>query len=533
MAVPVDWFSSNNATANAIAVEINNSTSTHGYSASAASAVITIQAAPGTGATPNGYVVATDEQGDVTVIDADMADGVTYVAPVAQVAKLTIGGTYAATDVYTATLNSVDYKATGRASAHGLSAFVYKGRVYSTARSLIRYCKLNDPTDWTDATTSTGAGFINVSNDSQGDLRLVGMAVYQTKVAVFARKSIKIYSFSADAADNVFEQAIDNAGAVALRAIIPYFNTDILYLDQPGIRSVRVRDVDANPYVDTPGDQLDPFIQEWISSVTEEAAQRAVGIIEPLDGRYLLAIDERIFVLSTFPKSKIEAWTYYEPGFIVTDFVRIDTKLYARDEDTIYLYGGISGSEYPDDNTQDIEVSLPFVSPKNPAEFKEWQGFDSACVGTWRVQALVDPNDESKLIEIGRVVNTTYNHGGIGAVGESTLFALKLTCDTGGATSISSLEVHYEAGDSESVACVLCGVVRDLFGVRCVLCGADEYITRGRGRWQVLTDHDKLSIYHLSILGNSLVRNLAPATSRRPFSQAIASASFVALEPSK
>ena len=154
MATPINWFSSHSATANAVAIEINNNTSTHGYTASVLGAVITMQAAPGEGATPNGFAVAAVAAGDVTATTVTMTGGVTYVAPVAQISKLTIGGAYAATDVYTATLNSVAYKATGRASAHGTSAFVYKGRVYCTARSLVRYCKLNDPTDWT--TTGTG-----------------------------------------------------------------------------------------------------------------------------------------------------------------------------------------------------------------------------------------------------------------------------------------------------------------------------------------------------------------------------------------
>ena len=277
------------------------------------------------------------------------------------------------------------------------------------------------------------------------------MAVYLTSVAVFSRRSISIYDLSQAASENVFKQSINNAGAIALRSIMPFLNTDILYLDEPGVRSVRIRDAgDANPYVDEPGTKLDTFVQSWTASVTEDVLRRAVGIIEPRDGRYLLAIGTRVFVLSVFPRSKIEAWTYYEPGLEITEFTRIDNKLFARDTNSIHLYGGVSGNEYPGDATQDISIELPFISPKNPAEFKEWTGFDAACVGTWRVQALVDPGDEAKLIEIGRIVDTTYNHGGIGAVGESPLFAFKLTCTTGGATSVSSLEMHYESGDSEA-----------------------------------------------------------------------------------
>lgn len=450
LGVAHDWFQSNNATANAVAVEINNNTSMHGYTASVGGAVITIRAAPGAGATRNGFVVARTVAGDVTATTANMAGGVTYVAPVAKISKITLGGSFVATDIYQFTLNNVTRKATGRASAHGTYAFVYKGRVYCLARSLIRYCKLNDPTNWTDVTLSTGAGFINVASDAQGDQRLLSMAVFQNYTAVFSQKDIRLYTISADATENALFQAIANSGVLAARSVASTSTTDLLFLDVPGVRSIRTQDVTAGPYVDDTGTQLDTLFQEWAATVTERRLERAVAAIEPRDGRYLLAVGSRIFVLSSFPRSKIEAWTYYEPGFTVTDFVRVQRKLYARDTTKIYLYGGLTGEEYPDDDEQDISVELPFIGVKNPAEFKEWMGFDAACAGVWRVQALVDPNHENKLIEIGRITNTTYNHGGIGSVGESTLFALKLTCDTGGKVSISSLEMHYQGGDSEA-----------------------------------------------------------------------------------
>lgn len=450
MEVPVDWVSSNNATATAVAVEINNRTSTHGFSASAASGVVTIQAEPGTGASPNGDVVAIDTDGNVTASTANMSGGVTHVAPVAQISKVVFGGTFQAADKFTLTLNSVAFVATGRASAYPTSAFVYKGREYATADSLLRFCKLNDPTNWTDADASTGAGAINVSSDSQGNQRLVGLSVYQTSVAVFAELSIRVYDLFADASLASLRQVLENCGTRAPRSIMPYFNSDLLYLDEPGIRSVQVRDVNGNAFIEDTGTQIDPLVQDWIASLPEATVERAVAVIEPIDGRYMLAIDERIFVLSHFPRKKISAWTYYEPGFVVTDFARVARRLYARDTGTIYLYGGVDGDTYPDADEQEIEIELPFTGVKSPADFKNWTGFDCVCSGTWLIEMLVDSTDEAKKVTIGRVVDTTLNHGGIAAVGESTLFAVRATCASGGRATMSSLQVHYEGGDSES-----------------------------------------------------------------------------------
>lgn len=58
LAAAVNWTASNDATANALAIAINNNSATSGYTATVAGSIVTIKAAVGTGATPNGYVVA-------------------------------------------------------------------------------------------------------------------------------------------------------------------------------------------------------------------------------------------------------------------------------------------------------------------------------------------------------------------------------------------------------------------------------------------------------------------------------------------
>jgi hypothetical protein len=449
MGAAVDWITSHSATATAVAVEINNGTSTHGYSASALGAVVTLQAAPGTGATPNGDVVAVTVAGDVTAGKTNIASGVAYVAPVAQVVLVEFGGTVENEDRFTITVDDVDYVATVRASNHGTSGFIYKSRVYVTAASLIRYCKLNDPTDWTDSTESTGAGFINVANDASGNEVQAGLASYETSVAAFARSSIRIYNLFADAEENALVQPLDNTGTIAPNSVaaIPSPTGDVLYLDEPGIRALRVRDVNSNAYVGDSGSQIDPLVTEWVSSLSEAVVGRAVGVIEPLDGRYMLAIGSRMFVLSYFPSAKINAWTYYEPGFTASAFARVNRRLYARDEDTIYLLGGPNGATYPDDDEQNVIVALPFAGAKNPAQFKNWKGVDVACENVWDIDLLVDPENDAKFINIGRINGTTYGLQDIAALGEHPQFAALLTCATAGFASLSSFIAHYDSDE--------------------------------------------------------------------------------------
>ena len=362
LSAPINWATSNDSTASQVVAAINNYASISGYTASAVGAVVTILAAPGTGAAPNGTILTAAVTGTVSALTTNFAGGVTAVTPVAQIASVALGGTYEATDRFTVTVNGTAYIATGRSSGHGTSAFVHKKREWLTANSLFRYCKLNDPSDWTDSNASTGAGFINMSNDSEGTERLVASAPYQTSVVIFARKSVRVYSLSTDAQQNAFVQSIDNTGAIAPRSVLAYGNTDVFFLDETGIRSLKARDASNAAYVSDAGSAIDPFVQAWIATLSDDVVENACAVIEPTEGRYWLAIGPRIYVLSYFPASKVNAWTHYEPGFTATALVRLDRRVFARDATTIYCYGGLSGEVYPGAGEFPATVELPFMS---------------------------------------------------------------------------------------------------------------------------------------------------------------------------
>lgn len=445
MSVGVDWILSNAATANAIAAEINNRTATHGYTAVAANGVITITAAPNTGAGPNGFAVALVKSGNVTGTTADMAGGVTAVEAVAQVSKVVLGGTYEPTDKFTITINGTNYVATGRASGMGVNVHIKKSRVWSLAGTLLNGCKLNDPTNWSDATASTGAVSIDVSNDSDGTERLVGMESYQTFDAVFSQTEIRLYTLDADATLISLTQNLDNTGTLAGRGIISYGNNDVFYLDTTGIRSLRQRDIVNAAFVSDVGNAIDTFVREHVESLPVDTVSRAVAVMEPVDGRLWVSLGERIYVLSYFPSSKINAWSYYEPPASITDFVRIGDKVYARGGDTIYLYGGDDGNTYPGDNEQIVSAQLPFLTAEKPANQKVFDGYDTALDNEWLIEVLPDPNDETKIVTVGRLNRNTFHLPDVALPVRSTCLAVNLTCSKAGPASVSALTLHFNA----------------------------------------------------------------------------------------
>ena len=444
----VEWISSNSATANALAVAINNYSATSGYTAVALGTGVTITAAVGTGATPNGYAVVVTSGGDVATSASNFAGGVTYVAPVAQVYRVVIGsGTFDAADLWKVTVNGTLYQTTGRGAGAGTSIFVNKGRVWSTARGLVRYCVLDDATDWaTTAVPATDAGFINVSTDAGGETYHIGMALYQGNAAIFGRDSVHIYSLSADATEISIVDTLDHTGTMAARALVSYGNLDVYYLDDSGVRSIRSRDGYNAAYVSDVGNAIDSFIQEWMRGIDEDTLARAVGVIDPTDGRYLLAIDDRIFGLSYYPSSKITAWSYVDPGFSVTDMLRVRRSIFARSADVIYRYGGEDGDVYADADELAVVIETPFMSANDPAGFKGLTGFDMAGENEWLVEVLIDPEDTTKVITVGVVDFVTYNRSTIAmpGIGSCALLAVRFTCTAAGPASLSNFALHYE-----------------------------------------------------------------------------------------
>lgn len=445
----INFITSNNATAAQVAVNINNNTSTHGYTAAAAGNTVSLLAGPGLGAAVNGFVIAVTTSGNVTATGGAMAGGVTKVDPVAQISVAVLGGLFEPSDVYSIAINGTAFPATGRASGMGLAVATSKNRIWSVAGTLLVGSKLGDPSNFSDTSTSSGKVVLEVSSVSEGTERLIGLAEYNAYLAVFSNTAIRLYSLDADASQIAFYKSIQSTGTLATRAIVAQGSDDVFYLSPTGIRDLRPRDVINVAYVSDIGTAIDPFVRDQINSVTGAVLSQAVSVIEPIDGRFMLAIGTRVFVLSYFVSSKINAWSHFDPGFQITDFATIGTRLYARAGDTIYLYGGLNGTTYPALSETPCVAEFPFLTANSPPVQKLMLAFDMACSNEWHAELLVDPNDETKIVDIGRPTATTYGRPDVAAVGRTTHFALRLTCAGEGFGSVSSLVFTFQGEDKK------------------------------------------------------------------------------------
>ncbi|MDP6080570.1 MAG: hypothetical protein QF435_10885 [Arenicellales bacterium] len=369
----------------------------------------------------------------------------TVAAGTASAYDITSSGTSSvvgATTTYTTSMS-------GGGSASGTytpGEFVWTGgnKVYQLSESLMFFSGIETPTEWLDS--SLGAGFINMSNQAAGSEKLQAMANYFQNVAIFSERAVQIWALDPDPDANYQTQVLSNTGTIAGHSVVQFGDNDVFYLSETGIRSLRARDSSNAAFVNDVGNAIDDIIRDDIASSRTEAVN-AKGVIEPREGRYLLAVGTTIYAFSYFPGSKINAWSKYEPGFTVDSWAVQGEKLYCRDtNDKLYLFGGTTGTTY---DSSSVTATIPFLDAGTPATTKVYSAIDLACDGVWAVNVATDPQDISLTELVATVPDTTYGLGSAAFTGTSTHIGLTLTHSSAGKAKLANLVVHYTSATAD------------------------------------------------------------------------------------
>ncbi|SFI05751.1 hypothetical protein [Methylobacterium brachiatum] len=309
---------------------------------------------------------------------------------------------------------------------------------YVTGPNLI-YSNLADPTNFdpdsgttrasgtgaTGASTSTGvgAGFNDLSEEDYGSEDLVAIGRYQNYLAIFSDRTVQIRYVDPDPALSKQIQALHNTGTISPRSVTEFGDTDLFYLDASGLRSLKARDA-SNAAVSTDiGSAIDVLLTDFVAGSSPADVRNAIGVIEPRDGRFWLAISDTIFVFSYFPAAKVSAWTIYKPGFKVEDMIVLNRRVYLRSGNQIYVYGGL-GAELQYDATEAV-AWLPYLDGDRPTETKTLQGVDAAVRGSWRIEIGMDPANLAASDKIGEITETTFMANRIPGSAQATHFSLR------------------------------------------------------------------------------------------------------------
>jgi hypothetical protein len=447
----VQWTASNSATMTALAAQINSWTSSVEYVASVDAGKLVIKGIAGSGSTPNGRIISVSVVGDVVIGSLlTMSGGTAAVAAVPQKSTYALSGfgiNKKVTFVATPTLDSANpiyWGATRVANTTPVSALTYKTKAHLTSGSSLFFSGVNQPTKWGE--NGVGAGFINLSNNNGGNETLTGLALYQGNLAAFSRRTVQVWAIDTDPALNKQGQVLSNTGALGAGSIVSVGDIDVFFLSDSGIRSLRARDSSNAAVVNDVGTPVDGLVLADLAGMTDAQKAACPAIIEPIDGRYWIAIGSKVYVFSYFPNSSVAAWSVYEPGFDITKFTTKEGRVYARAGNTIYLYGGTNNAQY-DGST--VELVLPYLDGGKPAHMKTIEGLDMTCEGTWAVEMGMDPLAPNARDTASTVTQPTFSLGRVGSSGIGTHVGIRMVSSSPGYARLANLIVHFKLNESD------------------------------------------------------------------------------------
>lgn len=450
---PKNWSVSHSNFMQAIVNQINAYTSQTEYQATLSEGRVVISALAGTGKSPNGRPINVETSGNIVIGSiTTMRGGQDYQPAVRKKVRYNIGGgtfypeknvTLIATkDLDSA--NPIYWGATRVTGTKPVAAITHKTKAHVAAGSSLFFSGVNNPKKW--GQDGVGAGFINMSNNSGGNEVLTAAALYQGNMAVFSRRNVQIWSIDTDPANNRQGQVLSNTGSFGARSVISVGDIDVFYLSDSGIRSLRARDSSNAAVVNDVGTPVDGLILSDLNGLTDTQKSACPAIIEPVDGRYWIAIGNKIYVFSYFPSSQVAAWSTYEPGRTFTDFTSKDGKIYAKEGQFVYVYGGLNGNTY--DNSE-VEVVLPYLDGGKPAHIKTLMGLDMTCEGEWAVEIGMDPINPGARDIVATVSQPTFTLGRIQANGMGTHVGVRLVNQSSGYARLANLICHFEFNESD------------------------------------------------------------------------------------
>lgn len=373
-----------------------------------------------------------------------MAGGVTETVGVGKKIAVTVGGTFEAGDLFNLRLGEYNYGYVAKPTPPVSFVRTFGKKVYAITDTLLQFSAINKPKQW-DTTYGIGAGFINMFNEFTGGEKLRALAAYAGRLAIFARRTIQVWSLDVDPSRNSQMQVLDNIGALAPKSVCQVGDVDVFFLADSGVRSLRSRDTNNIAFSADVGNPVDDLVTAEIRALGA-TAEKAIGVIEPADGRYWLAMGAKIYVFSHFASSKVAAWSTYLPGFTATDIVPTNGRLWLRGSDgKLYLYGGDNNTTF---DSCTVSGKIPFLSTGSPATEKTFTAFDAVVENEWSFSIGTNPESPDTRDLIGSLWAPSFDMRRIAVNAVGTHFSVSFTTSSPGFARLSNIIIHYNAHEA-------------------------------------------------------------------------------------
>lgn len=340
----------------------------------------------------------------------------------------------------------------------GKTVTAHQSKVYVTDGPNLRFSAIKNASDF----AGTGSGLIDVTQESAYGDTLVAAEAYYDALAVFSRTNVQVWGMDADPVKNALQQTLDNIGLVAPKAVARYGTGDVLFLADTGIRSLRARDSSNAASVNDVGSPVDALIRERRTTLSPALAEKIAATVDPLTGRFWLVWGSEIFALSTYPNSKISAWSLLDVGMEVDHIVGANARIALRIGEELFLYGlpPDSGANPFDPSvpltanplaydSSPVVFETPFFDAGRPATEKHWQSLDVTAEGTWAVEVNPDPTSAApKWIPVATVTKPTWGLLRVPLDLRANHLAVRLTSSGPGQARLSNMALHFSDGEA-------------------------------------------------------------------------------------
>jgi hypothetical protein len=274
---------------------------------------------------------------------------------------------------------------------------------------------------------------------------LISMADYGGDLAVFAKRHIFVWNIDVIPDGDFKKQTIHGTGTFAPHSVVPWGQTDVMYLDVSGIRSLRARDSSEQAFSADIGTMIDQLVRAKIESLTDdEKKYRVWGIVEPRSGRLWMALKDRIYVLSFYPSSRVAAWPWYDATTAPVDYlVSSDDSVYWRSGNNVVIWR--RGRR---DSTTPKRGACPVYRWRETSDLQELDRHDGALWHVGRAR-VVHPTLPTALDLIATLTKSSYQQQKIAMNGESPAVSLELRTTFVGPARIGNAALHYTDSNAD------------------------------------------------------------------------------------
>jgi hypothetical protein len=352
-----------------------------------------------------------------------------------------------------------------QATGKGYNIRTYKEKMYGVNGRNLFYSAVGDPTIWLDPSPDSDgnleknhSGSTNLGAQDADSENMISMEVYYDKMALFSTLSCQLWFLDPDESKNQYYQTLRDAGTIAPASVRQYVASDVYFLGNHGVRSLRARDLTLTAAVADVGSPLDPVIQDLLAiRGAVWGAWQTQAILSPRTGRIWMTFGDRIYILSNFASPNISAWSVYLTDDFFLDIqgvVFADPYLYLRGTNgKIYRYGSTGAQIY---DACPVEILTPYLSFDKPVSYKFYQGFDAICTvdpatptAQWNVEMSFDPVAQPPPFDqICTMDSPTVLDGRIPISGRATHVQLRIKHQAQGPATFAKLFIHYAPGET-------------------------------------------------------------------------------------